>query len=213
MKKIYDHKSVELFIEKSTYKDVLMKFKNDIFIVEYEKGEFVTAPFINDLLFQVVIEGMLSIYFVREDGEKYSLSNGKEGYILGDMDIFSSYISSVYTEATEKLICLAMSIEQNKDILINDSDFLRMICKSLAGKMAAITAFNAEPCSLSERVISYMKYKCADNTIKGLEKNSFHIHCSARQLQRILTQLENENIVEKRGKGTYKLIKYLDWLL
>ena len=69
-----------------------------------------------------------------------------------------------------------------------------------------MTTMDAEPASLTERVISYMKYKCGDETLKGIEKAAFHLHCSARQLQRILNRIEAEGLVRKLGKGTYKLV-------
>ncbi len=74
-----------------------------------------------------------------------------------------------------------------------------------SAKIGAITAMDAAPASLTERVMSYMKYKCADGTLKGIEKAAFHLHCSARQLQRILNQSESAGLVKKLGKGTYKL--------
>ena len=64
---------------------------------------------------------------------------------------------------------------------------------------------DAAPATLTERVISYMKYKCDGGILKGIEQASFHLHCSARQLQRILNQIENAGLVKKLGKGTYKL--------
>ena len=80
-----------------------------------------------------------------------------------------------------------------------------MICRSLTEKMAAITALDAAPGSLSERVLSYMRYKCPGGVLKGLEREAFHFHCSARQLQRILNQLEQRGKVVKIGKGAYCL--------
>ena len=44
---------------------------------------------------------------------------------------------------------------------------------------------------------SYMKYKCNDETLKGIERAAFHLHCSARQLQRILNQIEAAGLVKK----------------
>ena len=85
--------------------------------------------------------------------------------------------------------------------------FLELICKSLSAKMGAMMTMEAAPASLTERVLSYMKYKCADQTLKGIEQAAFHLHCSARQLQRILNQSEAAGFVEKAGKGTYKLRK------
>ena len=58
------------------------------------------------------------------------------------------------------------------------------------------------------RVLSYMKYKCDDETLKGIEQAAFHLHCSARQLQRIINQSEINGFVKKIGKGTYKLTNF-----
>ncbi len=51
-----------------------------------------------------------------------------------------------------------------------------------------------------------MKYKCEDGTLKGIERAAFHLHCSARQLQRILNEREAAGAVKRLGKGTYRLI-------
>ncbi len=206
MKKIYDRETIEAYLQRIPHQQTLRQFQDKLFLIVYEKGEFVTAPFLETSLFQMVLEGSCSIYFVREDGEKYALSDGREGYFLGDMEIFHASASSIYTEATETLCCLALPIEPNRSQLLQDAAFLRLAGISLAEKMAAITAFHAEPSSLRERVLSYLNYNCQDCTIRGLEKAAFHLHCSARQLQRIMTKLEQEQRVEKIGKGSYRLL-------
>lgn len=89
--------------------------------------------------------------------------------------------------------------------MLSDNAFLRLICGSLTKKMEAITEIDAAPCSLSQMVVSYMRYKCENNELKGIERETFHLHCSARQLQRILNRLESENAVYKTGKGSYRL--------
>ena len=80
-----------------------------------------------------------------------------------------------------------------------------MVCQSLTDKMAAITALNAAPGSLSDRILSYMRYKCPGGILKGIEREAFRLHCSARQLQRILNELERQGKLIKIGKGTYCL--------
>ena len=95
-----------------------------------------------------------------------------------------------------------------RDLLLSNSRFLELVCRSLSAKIGAMTTIDAAPSSLTERVLSYMKYKCADETLKGIEKAAFHLHCSARQLQRILNQCETDGLVKKMGKGTYGLLKF-----
>ena len=133
----------------------------DFYLIKYEKGELVSSPFQNEILFQIVEQGSINIYFIRDDGTRYSLSNGTSDYFLGDMDIFYPKSQNIYAEAA--------------------------------------------PASLTERVLSYMKYKCSDGTLKGIGQAAFHLHCSTRQLQRILNQSETAGLVKKIGKGTYQL--------
>ena len=59
---------------------------------------------------------------------------------------------------------------------------------------------------MHDRVLYYMRYKCEGGELKGLERGAFRLHCSARQLQRILNQFEQEGKVVKVGIGAYQLI-------
>lgn len=122
------------------------------------------------------------------------------------MDIFYPKNNSIYAEAAENLTCISFSIEKHREKLFSNNSFLVLICNSLAAKIGAMTIIDAAPASLTERVISYMKYKCPDETLTGIEQTAFHLHCSARHLQRILNQSETSGLVKKLGKGTYKLI-------
>ncbi len=122
------------------------------------------------------------------------------------MDIFYPKSNKIYAEAAESLTCISFSVEKHREVLLANNKFLELICNSLATKIGAITTIEAAPASLTERVMSYMKYKCDNETLKGIEQAAFHLHCSARQLQRILNQSEAAGLVKKLGKGTYKLI-------
>ena len=91
--------------------------------------------------------------------------------------------------------------------MLSNNGFLTLICNSLSAKIGTKTTMETIPASLTKRVISYMKYKCDYGTLKGIEQAAFQLHCSARQLQRILNQSEADGLVKKIGKGTYKLCK------
>ena len=51
--------------------------------------------------------------------------------------------------------------------------------------------------------LNYMQFKCDNHILSGIEKTAFRLHCSPRQLQRILNQFEKDNVVTKIGKGRY----------
>lgn len=206
MKRIYDKKKIAGCIAGSKYHETLDSLDIDFYLIKYEKGELVSSPFQKELLFQIVEQGSINIYFIRDDGTRYSLSNGANDYFLGDMDIFYPKSNNIYAEAAESLTCISFSIEKNREKLLSSSRFLALICNSLSAKIGAMTTMDAAPASLTERVLSYMKYKCGDETLKGIEQAAFHLHCSARQLQRILNQCEAAGLVRKLGKGTYRLV-------
>ncbi len=206
MEKIFDREKIASCIAKSRYHAVLDSLALDFYLIKYEKGELVISPFQNELLFQIVEHGSINIYFIRDDGTRYSLSNGTTDYFLGDMEIFYPKSNNIYAEAAENLTCISFSIEKNREILLSNNKFLELICNSLSAKIGTMTAIDAAPASLTERVISYMRYKCKHETLKGIEQAAFHLHCSARQLQRILNQSEAAGLVRKLGKGTYRLL-------
>ncbi len=164
-----------------------------------------SSPFQTESLFQIVEQGSINIYIIRDDGTRYALSNGTTDYFLGDMDIFYPRSGDVYAEAAESLTCIAFSIDKNRETLLSNNRFLALICNSLSTKIGTMTTMEAVPASLTERVMSYMKYKCDYGVLKGIEQAAFHLHCSARQLQRVLNQSESAGLVKKIGKGTYKL--------
>ncbi len=75
MERIYDKEKIAVCIAKSKYHTVLNSLDIDFFLTRYEKGEFVSSPFHRELLFQIVEQGFINIYFIRNDGTRYSLSS------------------------------------------------------------------------------------------------------------------------------------------
>ena len=171
-----------------------------------KRGNWSLPPHFEERLFQVVVHGSLVIYFIRDDGARYSLSSGEADYILGDMDLFLPSTGSIYTEAAEPLLCLALSLDQNREALLASNSFLRLICGSLTAKMAAITALDAAPGSLTDRVLSYMRFKCQGGVLWSLERESFSLRCSVRRLQRIITRWLRRARSFRPAKSAHRLL-------
>lgn len=206
MKKIFDEKIIESYTKKCIYKDLLEQLSIELFVIQYDKGEFVSSPLQNEELLQIVVDGSLTIYFIRNDGTKYSLSSGKAHYVIGDMELFEQPNNNIYAEASENLTCIAFSIKKNRELLLNNAKFMCFVASSLSKKIGIITTLDAEPTSLRERILSYMKYKCESGILKGIEQAAFHLHCSSRQLQRVINDCEKDGQVNKIGKGTYQFV-------
>lgn len=203
MKKNSNSKKIDEVLKTCKYADILHSLQIPLFLIEYEPGESVS----NYEYFQIIVSGNLEISFIRNDGSTYSLSNGGRDYIIGEMNLLTNTNDNVIAEATSQLLTIAIDINAYKDKLLSSVSFLQLVSTTLANKMCDITSHDAAPASLSERIINYMKFKCEDQTLYGIEKSSFRLHCSPRQLQRILNQFEKEEIVTKIGKGRYTIKK------
>ena len=210
MKKNCDKTIIAAYLRQTNYETAMRDLQENLFVTQYTKGEFVTSPFKNIDLFQIVVEGTIRIYYIRDDGSIYSLANGQNNYLLGEMTLFLRDAGNVYAQVTsDKLICLALSLKETRNELLTNCLFLQLVCESLTQKMEAITKLDAAPATLRQRTLTYMKYKCSHGELKGVEQAAFRLNCSSRQLQRILNQFEAEKIVRKIGKGSYKLQQQL----
>ena len=74
MKRSYDKEVIDEAIKHSLYREVLETLDAPVFICEYEDGEMVVAPYIENDLFYITISGSMSIYFIRNDGSSYHLA-------------------------------------------------------------------------------------------------------------------------------------------
>ena len=205
MKKIFQPEKVAAAVSRSKYREMLEGLPVELFLAAYSVGEFVSTPERRSRLFQIVVEGALSIYFIRGDGSTYSLAVSEKDDTLGETDLFRVENPGVYAEVTKKLTCIAFSVDDHREALLNDAAFLRVVAESLTGKMALSTMRDAAQSSLSERVCAYLRYKCENGAFRGVENAAFHLPCSPRQLQRVLNARERGGTGRKIGKGSYEL--------
>lgn len=173
-----------------------------LFLAEYAPGEIVSSPNRPDRYFQIIVSGSIQIYFIRSDGSRYSLSVSERDEFLGETAFFRKENRGVFAESSEKTTCLAFDIDENRQALLRNADLMRILAESMTEKMEMIMLQNTAT-SLQERVLSYMRYKCENGNLKGVEQAAFQLHCSARQLQRILNEFEEDGLVRKIGKGSY----------
>lgn len=205
MQKIFDKKTIETAIINCKYSELLNALSIPLFIIRYKAGEIISSPLDTTSYFQIVISGNLSIYYIRDDGSSYSLSSGSDGYIIGDLDLFTTHDSNVFAEATNDVVTIACDSITYKDDLLNNTVFTCFVATAIAKKLKSVMNLDATFPTLNERVLNYMTFKCENHTLQGLEKTAFKLHCSPRQLQRILNKYTQEGIIEKIGKGTYHL--------
>lgn len=202
MKKIENPIQLENILKKYKFNTIFGK-KYDFELIQFNKNEYINSS-LNPrdyLLFSIA--GSTSIFNLHEDGSYYLIGRSSKFGILGDMEYALPESHQFRIFCNTDVLCIGLEIASNKKELDEDTIFLRYIMHSLAEKVDQFSLEHAEPVNLKERVLFYMRNH--DNKIHGVEHCADSVHCSRRQLQRILVELINENKIIKLCKGNYEI--------
>ncbi len=204
MKAIYNSNQINKIVDQETIQYYFSNIPESLHILQYESGETISSASTSESLFQILISGTASIFYIRDDGNIYSLAECHGPYIIGESELFFEQDPNVFATANTACTCIAVSIKQDGKQLLNDVTFLRIIANALARKLQVISNLHAVSSSLKERVSNYIAYYCENHILCGVEQTAWKLHCSPRQLQRILNELVEEGQIIKIGKGKYQ---------
>ena len=138
-------------------------------LVEYQPGEYLTAPYTKTERLLFLVRGTISIRSIRMDGSEYVLHSG---------DRFT--------------------------LLESDVTFLHYLLRSLTDKLKHSTRTETTGGSLEDRLLHWMDKSCPDGTLTHMGETAALLHCSTRQLQRVLRHLTETGVLRRVGKGIYQ---------
>jgi len=205
MKKTEDKKRIEQYQKQYSLNSL---FKNPEQI-EFELYEFSKGEIINNMIDPVdrllfTCDGRIRVYNIRDNGTFALLTEGGGFSVLGDVEFSSHEVSAYIVEAASKVTCLGIDLKKHRQVLEKDPVFLNFLLGSVTEKLRLATAYLLEPDDLRERTLYYIEH--ADHkTLKGVTAAASYLHCSKRQLLRILNILQDEGVIEKTGRGTYRI--------
>ncbi len=204
MRKIQDSQLLEYYLHQ---KQILSHFDTpnlQFHMFQFDKGEFICNTFKNISYLHFVVKGSFEIYAQRENGSQYKIVIMDTPCLLGDMELFTNPSPLMFVEAREPVCCISLSLRQYQQVLLNDNRFLRFLLDSISNKFYMFLQVEVNFKSVEEKLLNFMENECPDFTIHSIEKTCAALHCSRRQLHRILKKLTESGIIEKIGKGTYK---------
>jgi len=206
LRELTDRKLVEELLQKH---DIRSYFETDgleFLLFQYEKGEIlnnIRNPY--DYL-QFVIEGTVEIYSQREDGSRFSFGRTAGMSLLGDMEFAIGESVSLFLEARDTVLSLALPVEPFREALWEDRVFLRFLLKSVANSFADFSRIEANYGTVEERLLAYIE-QLPGQTVYSVEAGARAIHCSLRQMHRGLASLLEKKQIERVEKGKYRLVK------
>ena len=174
-------------------------------LLAYEKGELLNPPHQNLDQFLIVVEGNIVIYSLLEDGSSRHLFNSEHGILLGDIEYSGNSGQTLFIEAQEHVLALSIPFAQNREMLDQDPVFLKTLIRSLSDKLSISSTLDGISGTLQEKVLVYMRQIKPDHRIISINHTLQILHCSRRQLQRVLADLSRQGIIIKQGRGQYVL--------
>lgn len=220
MIKVYDNKLKQIYINK--YKLTSM-FTNDLRshmeLILFEKGEHICKE--NEKLEYLY-------FFVKGKGKVYvNLKNGKSLLLcfyypltlLGDLEIVNNCDTSTNVEVLEDSYCIALKLNDVRDILVTDAKFLRYTCESLAKKLQRSSNNSSINLlyPLENRLASYILATSEEIIIDNKKIHIFNekltelaelLGTSYRHLLRTLNTLVNKGVIYK-SKEYYIITDYI----
>ena len=174
-------------------------------LMSFEKGEILNGPLRPLSRFYIIVKGSVSIYDLTWEGSVRYISKASAGTLLGDMEFSGAGSQSFYTEAEEEVLCLAIPFGENQEVLEQDPVFLRFVLSQLAGKLSLSAAMTVSAQTLEEKVLFFLQKVQADHAISSVTQALQPLHCSRRQLQRVLKKLCHQGTLVRTGRGHYRL--------
>ena len=184
VKEIRDERRLENYFEKYQYH--FQKRPPVIKLLKFDKGEMLNDPFQLLSQFYIIVKGSVSIYSLTVDGAIRYISKAASGTLLGDMEFSGADNQPLYVEATEPV-------------------FLRFVLGQLAGKLSFSAVMDASAQTLEEKVLFFLQKVQGNHEISSVNHALQLLHCSRRQLQRVLKKLCDEEVLTKTGRGRYRL--------
>ena len=206
MKTIHDPDLLNQFINQYHFKNIFETPNLPFSICQYDKGEIINNIRDSAGYLHFVVKGNVQIYSVFEDGSRYQVGLSDGFTLLGDIEFCDEISLPFLVEAVRKVTCIELPLYECRDALLHDNTFLRFLLHSISHKFAMFSKSEACFVNLGEKLLHYFKYDCPGRQLQGIDKAAVQLHCSRRQLQRLLRSLTDRQIIEKIGKGRYRLI-------
>ena len=135
MKQIKDKVKCERAIEKLELEKEFDTQNLEFQIYQQEKGELLCQPCNSDDRLQIVIEGTVNIYHIRDDGSKYFIAMNEGIYLLGDMEFMNPAPCIYFVEAVTPVTVAVLSLKKYRNVLKQDVKFMNLIASTLAAKL------------------------------------------------------------------------------
>ena len=207
MRILRDPVLLQQYIEKQHIDEIFDTRDLPFCLVEYEAGEVMNILQPQEDYLKFIVDGKISIVDIQEDGNSYQYFYGDTLHMFGDLEFCGYAAPTHWQEVAETVRALELPLRECRSLLWQDLHFLQYLAKSLASSVSGLSGHvGVSLLPAKERVLNYLRYTAPDHSIRKVGQTAYQLHCSPRQLIRILQEYVSEGIVVKKGKGYYTLV-------
>lgn len=205
MKKIYHTATIKSVLKKYAFDQYFDNLDYPFYLINYQKGETIVHPSTLSYLLQFIIEGEILIHAIHQDGSDYHLTKQNTLILLGDIEMITNEQPYFFVTAQTDVRVIALNYLENKKKLDTDYQFLHFLLFNLAKKVNQASLTNSSNMTLEEKLIYHIHHSCPNHILTNIKQTSQLLHCSQRQLLRIIKKLCATKQLVKIKKGTYQL--------
>ena len=173
----------------------------------YLPGELLTSPFAKTRYLQFVVEGEVLLYDMPDENTVAEIETpAYKARLIGDAELFDPDFPTFFVEAKTEVFTLSLSLDEYRELLLDDNTFLRYLCRMFTEKLAGATSPERK-LPLREQLIRYVEAADQNIPIRDMKHLAYLLHTSTRNLSRALNSLCEEGYLERSKKGVYLIRK------
>ena len=201
------NKVLEHYIALGGIDDYFSTFNPKLMLFRYNPGEYLASPFSPLEYLQFLVEGQVHLYRMPDEASTVSIgASYRKIQVIGEMELLDPHFIPFFVEAATEVTTVALHIGQNREQLMKDPAFLRMLCVSLSKKLEDATQ-QSERLPLRALVRNSMRHMEPGECITGIGKLAESVNVSTRQLIRVLNEYCELGVLKHEQRGVYRIIR------
>ena len=206
METIHDRKRMERYMKELKISEHFGENPPQFLLLHYSPGDLLTSPFSPCHYIQFIAEGRLLLYDMPDDSQTVILQTNNEVGLLGEVELLDTRFDPFFVEAASDVYTLAVHLDRHREKLLNDPVFLRYVCVTLSDKLSAAVRATLR-LSLKERVLRSLRHSEPGQQLREIAETAHRLGVSNRQFLRVLKSLCEEEVLVRRQKGVYEILR------
>ena len=195
------------FLRENRIEERFSSCKPKFILLHYRAGDLLSTPFQTNPYLQFVVKGDLLLYDMPNEESTVSLPTSyTEIGVLGEMELVDQDFTTFFVEATSEVYTVALYVEHYREELLNDTAFLRYLCRNLSHKLRNATETTTR-LALKDRIALYISRMEPEDAITGISHLARQLNVSERQLLRVLKSYCGEGILRHEKAGVYRVVR------